>query len=208
MTTIVEALRGLLEDIEDYQRLNNLGGENNHWQVIARAVLAEHDAQQEPVAWIESPYGAIRANPKYRWEKGPTTVTYSVPLYAHPAAPQQKPVAWPAELSSDQRTTRQQRFNVTPALSIDDDDFIFDALIEVTGDFPAGMKEKYVAEIARRLNTHPSQDAEPALKPRPIKLLYCCKCGKVKTDAVMGPCDECGNAEFVSLEVREWGTAI
>ena len=60
------------------------------------------------------------------------------------------------------------------------------------------------AEIERlraALAEHDAQPAaEPALKPRPIKLLYCCKCGRVKTDAVMGPCDECGNAEFVSQE--------
>ena len=37
----VFALQGLLEDITDYQTINNLGGENNHWQVIARAVLKE-----------------------------------------------------------------------------------------------------------------------------------------------------------------------
>ena len=37
----VFALQGLLEDITDYQNSNNLGGENNHWQVIARAVLQE-----------------------------------------------------------------------------------------------------------------------------------------------------------------------
>ena len=34
-----EALSGLLADIQDYQRANNLGGEDNHWQVIARAAL-------------------------------------------------------------------------------------------------------------------------------------------------------------------------
>lgn len=37
---LLAALKGLLADIEDYQRINNLGGENNHWQVIARAALA------------------------------------------------------------------------------------------------------------------------------------------------------------------------
>ena len=34
-----EALSGLLADIQDYQRINSFGGENNHWQVIARAAL-------------------------------------------------------------------------------------------------------------------------------------------------------------------------
>ena len=37
----VIAVQGLLEDITNYQTINNLGGENNHWQVIARAVLKE-----------------------------------------------------------------------------------------------------------------------------------------------------------------------
>lgn len=36
-----EALKGLLADITEYQTINNLGGENNHWQVIARKVLNE-----------------------------------------------------------------------------------------------------------------------------------------------------------------------
>lgn len=35
----VEALSGSLADIEEYQTINNLGGENNHWQVAARKVL-------------------------------------------------------------------------------------------------------------------------------------------------------------------------
>ena len=37
----VFALQGLLEDITDYQTINNLGGENNHWRIIARVVLKE-----------------------------------------------------------------------------------------------------------------------------------------------------------------------
>lgn len=37
---LLEALEGLLSDIEEYQRINNLGGENNHWQVRARAAIA------------------------------------------------------------------------------------------------------------------------------------------------------------------------
>ena len=36
---MLAALKGLLADIEEYQKINNLGGENNHWQVRARAAL-------------------------------------------------------------------------------------------------------------------------------------------------------------------------
>jgi hypothetical protein len=42
---LLQALKGLLADIEDYQRINNLGGENNHWQVISRAVLAKAEGR-------------------------------------------------------------------------------------------------------------------------------------------------------------------
>lgn len=38
---LYEALEGLLSDIEEYQKINNLGGKNNHWQVISRAALAK-----------------------------------------------------------------------------------------------------------------------------------------------------------------------
>jgi hypothetical protein len=41
-----EALIGLLADIQDYQRINNLGGENNHSQVIARALINNPEGQQ------------------------------------------------------------------------------------------------------------------------------------------------------------------
>lgn len=42
---LLEALKGLLSDIEEYQRINKLGGENNHWQVISRAAIAKAEAR-------------------------------------------------------------------------------------------------------------------------------------------------------------------
>ena len=36
---LLAALKELLADIQDYQRINHLGGENNHSQVIARAAI-------------------------------------------------------------------------------------------------------------------------------------------------------------------------
>lgn len=42
---LLEALRGLLADIEEYQRRNHLGGENNHWQVAARAAIAKAEGR-------------------------------------------------------------------------------------------------------------------------------------------------------------------
>ena len=46
----------------------------------------------EPVAWIEGPHGAIRANPLHKWS-GPTTLAWSIPLYPHPSAPSAQPVS-------------------------------------------------------------------------------------------------------------------
>ena len=34
-----EALQGLHDDVAEYQRLNNLGGYDNHWMVAARSAL-------------------------------------------------------------------------------------------------------------------------------------------------------------------------
>ncbi len=42
-----EALTGLLADISEYQTINNLGGENNHWQVRAREALSSEYRDNE-----------------------------------------------------------------------------------------------------------------------------------------------------------------
>jgi hypothetical protein len=97
---------------------------------------------------------------------------------------------WPAELSSGMRT-RRLRFNITPSLAIDDDDFIFDALIRVTGDFPEGMKAKYVAEIARRLNAAPpAQDAT-------IAAVVALSCGVKVTVRIEGSAAYCNTTHTI-----------
>jgi hypothetical protein len=44
---VKEALEGLLADITEYQTINNLGGENNHWQAASRKALAKLTALLE-----------------------------------------------------------------------------------------------------------------------------------------------------------------
>jgi hypothetical protein len=39
------ALQGLHDDVADYQRINHLGGYDNHWMKIARDALAQEFAQ-------------------------------------------------------------------------------------------------------------------------------------------------------------------
>jgi len=41
IAVLENALRGLHDDVADYQRINNLGGYDNHWMRIARAALGE-----------------------------------------------------------------------------------------------------------------------------------------------------------------------
>jgi hypothetical protein len=57
---------------------------------IERLRAAPAQRQPEPVAFIEGPHGAIRANPLHKFV-GPTTLAWSIPLYAH-AAQRQPPV--------------------------------------------------------------------------------------------------------------------
>ncbi len=42
---LLAALEGLLADIAEYQTINKLGGEKNHWQVQARAAIAKATGQ-------------------------------------------------------------------------------------------------------------------------------------------------------------------
>ena len=42
---LLAALKDLLADIEDYQRINRLGGESNHAQVAARAAIAKAEGK-------------------------------------------------------------------------------------------------------------------------------------------------------------------
>jgi len=50
----------------------------------------EPPAKPEPVAWMESPHGAIRANPLYRIT-APQSLAWSIPLYAAPPAATREP---------------------------------------------------------------------------------------------------------------------
>jgi hypothetical protein len=51
-------------------------------ELVAAAVLAE--PEPEPVAWMEAPHGAIRANPLCRMTLPPSLLAWSIPLYTHP----------------------------------------------------------------------------------------------------------------------------
>ena len=87
MTTLREAAQQALEALE-------YDGLLKKRQAIAalRAALAQQDEPvQEPVAWMESPHGAIRANPNYKCMFPSQLLHWRIPLYTAP--PQRKPLA-------------------------------------------------------------------------------------------------------------------
>ena len=47
-----------------------------------REALAEQPAQQEPVGWLESPYGEFRANPLHKTVFPSSLLSWKIPLYA------------------------------------------------------------------------------------------------------------------------------
>ena len=51
---------------------------------------ADPPQRQEPVAWIESPHGAIRANPNYKFTFPSQLLHWQIPLYIAP--PRRKPL--------------------------------------------------------------------------------------------------------------------
>ena len=56
-----------------------------------RAALDE--PRPEPVAWMESPHGVIRANPDYRFNFPSQLLHWQIPLYTAPPAAAPEPVA-------------------------------------------------------------------------------------------------------------------
>ena len=55
------------------------------------AAVMEHAArplkpapQPEPVGWLDAPHAVFRANPNWQWQKGPTTLSASIPVWLHP----------------------------------------------------------------------------------------------------------------------------
>ena len=60
---------------------------NEKWLHRKALGLAEAAPNTEPVAWIESPHGAIRANPLYRLAPPPQSLAWHIPLYTAPPAP-------------------------------------------------------------------------------------------------------------------------
>lgn len=156
MTTPIEALMALADDYATAYAASQASWDSERDALLQalRAALAQAEAQPAAEPERESRDRVCEEADGCPTEK--TVLQRFWRTHRPDAQPAAEPDPWPAELSSDQRSL-PNRFNVTPDLSIDDDDFLFDALINVEGDFGEGMKAKYVAEIARRLNAGAAQ---------------------------------------------------
>ena len=56
----------------------------NGYQVMDALRTALEQPEQEPVAWLESPYGSIRMNTTMRFQFPPQSLKWKMPLYTHP----------------------------------------------------------------------------------------------------------------------------
>ncbi len=57
------------------------------WQAERKASVALRAAleqPEQPVAWLESPYGSIRMNTTMRFQFPPQSLKWKIPLYTHP----------------------------------------------------------------------------------------------------------------------------
>ena len=73
----ISALRAALAQPERAQAMRDAGYTR---RPTLREMADPEQPEQEPVAWIESPHGTIRANPLYRIN-APQSVAWSIPLY-------------------------------------------------------------------------------------------------------------------------------
>ena len=83
MTTLREAAQQALEALEGWKDDAPSQWSTNDEKRITTLRAALEQPEQEPVAWIESPHGAIRRNTLYRIT-APQSLAWSIPLYAHP----------------------------------------------------------------------------------------------------------------------------
>ena len=86
-STVEQALEAL-EQSETFVPYEGFGmarrdAERKHQAAITALREALSESEQEPVAWVEAPYGEIRVNPLYRLQF-PQSLALSIPLYTTP----------------------------------------------------------------------------------------------------------------------------
>jgi len=81
MTDLRDAARQALNSLRGYRR--EIGCEQPcDAERALEAALKQ--PEQEPVAWLESPYGSIKMNTTMRFQFPPRSLKWKIPLYTHP----------------------------------------------------------------------------------------------------------------------------
>jgi hypothetical protein len=83
-----DALRTALEQPEPRNQCGETCERAKLCAICARALEQPEQEPvalaQEPLAWLESPYGSIRMNTSMRFQFPPQSLKWKIPLYTHP----------------------------------------------------------------------------------------------------------------------------
>jgi hypothetical protein len=80
MTDLRDAAQQALKSLRGYRR--EIGCEQPC--DAERALEVALEQPEQPLAWLESPYGSIRMNPTMRFQFPPQSLKWKIPLYLHP----------------------------------------------------------------------------------------------------------------------------
>jgi len=81
MTDLRDAARQALAYMESIGQQDMYPEE---WAIAEALRAALEQPEQEPLAWLESPYGSIRMNATMRFQFPPQSLKWKIPLYTHP----------------------------------------------------------------------------------------------------------------------------
>ncbi len=81
MTELKKAAQQALEALDWYAECAMVSDKASDAASALRAALEQ---PEQPVAWLESPYGSIRMNTTMRFQFPPQSLKWKIPLYTHP----------------------------------------------------------------------------------------------------------------------------
>jgi len=79
-----EAVAEVKRLLEQPNRAQNMRDAGYTRRPTLREMADSEQPEQEPLAWLESPYGSIRMNTTMRFQFPPQSLKWKIPLYLHP----------------------------------------------------------------------------------------------------------------------------
>jgi len=84
MTDLREAARQALNSLRGYRHELGCQQPCDAERALEAALEAALEQPEQPLAWLESPYGSIRMNTTMRFQFPPQSLKWKIPLYLHP----------------------------------------------------------------------------------------------------------------------------